>query len=185
MLDVKKLRGRSWIFGDLIDVDWKICSYDVIVQIRNQGKPVTEEELGKYCMTNVDPEFPKKVKKGDFIVAGENFGCGHDHDEPCVSIKGAGIAAVICESSNTNFIRNSIHHALPVITCKGIKEKVKQGDELEIDLAAGSIANVTTGEKMRFVPIPDFLLEIIDAGGLYPYLKKQIKNGKILPNHCK
>ncbi len=168
MLNVKKLHGKSWVFGDLMDVDWEICSHDVTVQIRNMGEPLTEEELGKYCMTNVDPEFPKKVKKGDFIVAGENFGYGHGHDHACMSIKGAGIAGVICESSNINFIRNSTHHALPIITCKGIKEKVRQGDELEIDLVAGSILNLTTGDKLCFVPLPDFLLEIIEAGGCIP-----------------
>ncbi len=179
MPSVKKLRGGAWVFGDLMDVDWEICPYDVIVQLRGKGVPVTDEEVGKYCMVNVDPDFPKKVKKGDFIVAGENFGYGHDHYHACVSIKGAGVGAVVCESTNANFMRNSLHHALPVIVCKGIKSKVKQGDELEIDLAAGTITNLTTGEGLRFVPFPDFLLEIMGAGGLYPHLKKQIKEGKV------
>ena len=179
MSSIKKMRGKAWVFGDLMDVDWEICPFDIVYQLMNRGIPVTEEEVGKYCMTNVDPEFPKKVNRGDFIVGGKNFGYGHDHDHACVSIKGAGVAAVICESTNGNFMRNSIHHALPVIAYKGIKEKVKEGDELKVDLAAGTITNLTTGEELHFVPFPDFLLEIIEAGGLYPHMKKQIKEGKV------
>lgn len=178
MPGAKKLRGKSWVFGDLMDVDWEICPFDIMNQVRNAGKAVTPEEMGKYCMTTVDPEFPKKVRPGDFIVAGENFGYGHDHHHACMSVKGAGVAAVVCESSNANFIRNSIHNGLPVVVCKGVKAAVKQGDELEIDLAAGSIANLTTGKELRFVPLPGFLLEMLEAGGLYPYTRERLKKGK-------
>ncbi|MFC1988867.1 3-isopropylmalate dehydratase [Chloroflexota bacterium] len=178
MPSIEKLRGRVWTFGDFMDVDWEIFPTKVSFQWRESGTPITNELLGKYCMTKVDPDFPNKVKKGDFIVAGQNFGCGHDHYHACGAIRGAGISAVICESSNTNFIRNSIHNALPVIVCKGIKEKTKEGDELEVDLLAGTIVNLTTGEKLQFIPLPDFLIEIIEAEGLYPYLRKQISEGK-------
>ncbi len=177
MPEAKKLRGKAWVFGDFMDVDWEICPYDVIVQLRGRGIPTTQEEIGKYCMVNVDPDFPKKVERGDFIVAGENFGYGHDHDHACVSIMGAGVAAVICESTNTNFKRNSIHHGIPVIVCKGIKRKVKEGNILEINLGAGVIENITTNEQFRFIPFPDFLLRIIKAGGIYPHLEKQIQEG--------
>jgi 3-isopropylmalate/(R)-2-methylmalate dehydratase small subunit len=179
MAAAKKLRGKAWVFGDLLDVDWEIMSWATQRVLREKGIPLTEEELGKYCMTTVDPEFPKKVKKGDFIVAGENMGYGHDHDTACISIKGAGIAAVLCESTNGNFHRNSIHHGLPVSVCKGIKGKVKQGDELEVDLAEGAVKNITTGEELRFPPIPDFLLEMLAEGGLYPQLRKRIKEGMV------
>ena len=178
MPSIKKLSGSAWVFGDLLDVDWEIISFANLKMLKEKGIPWTEEELGKYCMTNVNPEFPKQVKKGDFIVAGENMGYGHDHDAACISIKGAGIAAVLCESTNGNFHRNSIHHGLPVCVCKGIKEKVKQGDKLEVELAKGTVKNLTTDEVLPFPPIPDFLIEMLEAGGLYPQLKKQIKEGK-------
>ena len=179
MSSIKKMRGKAWVFGDLMDVDWEICPFDVTSQMKRQGIPITEEGMGKYCMINVDPEFPKKVKKGDFIVGGKNFGYGHDHHWACMAIRGVGVAAVICESSNANFIRNSIHLALPVVVCKGIKKKVKEGDELEVDLTAGTINNPTTGGVLRFKPVPDFLMEIVEANGLYPYMEKQIKEGKV------
>ena len=179
MPGAKKLRGRAWVFGDLLDVDWEIMPFATLHVLKEKGIPVSEEELGKYCMTTIDPEFPKKVKKGDFIVAGENMGYGHDHDTACISIKGAGIAAVLCESTNGNFHRNSIHHGLPVCVCKGIKGKVKQGDDLDVDLAKGIVKNMTTGEELCFPPIPDFLLEMLEEGGLYPQLRKQIKGGKV------
>ncbi|MFC1987467.1 3-isopropylmalate dehydratase [Chloroflexota bacterium] len=179
MSKIRELQGRSWVFGDLMDVDWEICAFDVYQQLKGQNIPITEEAVGKYCMINVDPDFPNKVKKGDFIVAGENFGYGHDHDHACIALKGAGVAAVLCESTNANFMRNSIHHALPVIVCRGIQKKVKEGDELKIDLKAGTIVNLSTNEEMRFVPPPDFLLEIIGAGGLYPHLEKQIREGRV------
>ncbi|MFC1861991.1 3-isopropylmalate dehydratase [Chloroflexota bacterium] len=175
----KKLRGRAWVFGDLMDVDWEICPFETVRMLQEKGIHITEKELGKYCMTTVDPEFPKKVKRGDFIVAGENMGYGHGHDHACMSIKGAGIAAVLCESTNALFHRDSIHHGFPVIDCKGVKEKVNQGDELEVDLVEATIRNLTTGEELRFPPIPGFLLEMLEAGGLYPQLEKRIKEGKV------
>jgi 3-isopropylmalate/(R)-2-methylmalate dehydratase small subunit len=175
----KKLKGTAWVFGDLMDVDWDIISYRTMIALREKKIPLTEAELGKYCMKNVDQDFPQKVKKGDFIVAGENMGYGHDHDYACTAIKGAGVAAVLCESTNGNFHRNSFHHGLPVVVCKGIKAKVKGGDDLEVDLAKGILKNLTTGDGLRFLPVPDFLLEMVDAGGIYPLLKKQIAEGKV------
>jgi 3-isopropylmalate/(R)-2-methylmalate dehydratase small subunit len=174
-----RLRGRAWVFGDLLDVDWEICPFETVRLLEEGGKRVTEEELGKYCMTVVDPEFPKKVRRGDFIVAGEGMGYGLAHDHASLSIKGVGVAAVLCESTNPNFHRESIHHGLPVIECRGIKKIVSQGDELEVDLVRATVKNLTTGEKLHFHPIPGFLLEMIKAGGLYPQLEKQIKRGEI------
>jgi 3-isopropylmalate/(R)-2-methylmalate dehydratase small subunit len=182
MLDSKKLRGNAWVFGDILDVDWEIFPFELVIPLMLQGKG-TEEEYGKHCMEVLDPDFPKKVKKGDFIVAGENMGYGHDHEFGPMAIKGAGVAAVICDSTNRNFYRNAFHIGLPVIEYKGIKEKVKQGDELEVDLAAGTLRNLTTGEKLKFQPVPDFLLEMITAGGLYPLLKRKLAEGKISALH--
>ncbi|MFC1988277.1 3-isopropylmalate dehydratase [Chloroflexota bacterium] len=166
-----KLRGKAWIFGDLMGVDAEIYPLHIANrEFREMNRPIPDELLAKYCMTGIDPDFPKKVKKGDFIVAGRNFGYGHDHYDACGAIRGAGISAVLCESSTIIFQRNSIHNAVPVIVCEGITKKTKEGDELEVDLIAGTIENVTTGDKWQFAPFPNFLMDIIEAGGLHPYI---------------
>ena len=170
----EKLIGKAWVFGDILDVDFDICPIEA-----TRGKAMTEEEYGKLCMTNIDPDFPKKMHRGDFIVAGENMGYGHDHESAPLAIKGCGISAVICESTNRNFLRNSIHLGLPVVECPGIRDKIKEGDELELDLAAGRIRNLTSGEEIGFSPYPDFLLEIIDAGGLYPLIRNKLAKGDV------
>jgi 3-isopropylmalate/(R)-2-methylmalate dehydratase small subunit len=174
--DTKLLKGKAWVFGDILDVDFDICPIEVT---KAEHKPKTEQDWGKLCMINLDPEFPDKVKEGDFIVAGENMGYGHDHETGPLAIKGCGISAVICESTNRNFLRNTVHVGVPVIELPGIKTKVKQGDELEVNLKAGTIKNLTTGEGMNFAPYPDFLLEIIEAGGLYPLLREKLARGEV------
>src|SRR5579863_5118497 len=169
-----KLRGKAWKFDRILDVDWEICPYGVAKQVmaRYDAKELTKEEvkkeLGSHCLTTVDPDFPKKVQPGDFLVGGKGMGYGHDHDHACVSIKGAGIGAVICEATSGYFKRNSIHHGLPVIELKGILAAVEQGDELELDLVEGTLKNVQSGKTVTFQPWPGFLIEMIQAGGLYP-----------------
>ena len=174
MSERKKLKGKAWVFGDILDVDFDIFPIEEF-----RGMPKTDEDYGQLCMTNIDPEFPNKVKKGDFIVAGKNMGYGHDHESAPLAIKGCGVAAVICESTNRNFYRNSVHLGLPIIECEGIKKKVKEGDELEVDLGLGIIRNMTSGEEIKFAPFPDFLLEILDAGGLYPLIRKKLAEGDV------
>ncbi len=177
MSKTKKLNGKAWVFGDILDVDFDICPIEATKSV--MGHPKTEKDWGKFCMVNIDPEFPKKVKKGDFIIAGENMGYGHDHESGPLAIKGCGVAAVICESTNRNFFRNTVHIGVPVIECKGIKSKVKQGDELKVDLKAGMINNITSGKTIKFAPYPGFLLEIIDGGGLYALLRKKMAEGDV------
>jgi 3-isopropylmalate/(R)-2-methylmalate dehydratase small subunit len=174
------LRGKSWRFEGLMDTDWEICPVEHMQAFREDPNKTYEQrlaELGVYCMTTVDPDFPKKVQPGDIIVGDEGFGYGHDHDHACMSIRGAGIAAVICESSNSNFTRNAIHHGLAVVEAKGIMSGVGTGDELEVDLTKGTISNLTNGKTLTFVPYPDFLIKIIEAGGLYKQLTTQVQSG--------
>jgi 3-isopropylmalate/(R)-2-methylmalate dehydratase small subunit len=176
MVDNKKLKGKAWVFGDILDVDFDICPIEVT---KGEGKPKTEKDWGKYLMINIDPDFPKKIKPGDFIIAGENMGYGHDHESGPLAIKACGVSAVICESTNRNFFHNTINVGVPVIELPGIKSKVKQGDELAMDLKAGTVKNLTTGETIKFTPYPDFLLEIIEADGLYPLLRKLLPKGEV------
>lgn len=174
------LRGRAWLFEGVMDVDWEICPVEHMHAFREDPTQTYEQrlaDLGRYCMTTVDPEFPKKVQPGDIIVGGEGFGYGHDHDHACMSLRGAGVAAVLCEATNNNFMRNSIHHGLPVVEIKGIMSGTNNGDELEVHLAKGAVHNLTTGKSFAFVPYPDFILEILNAGGLYQQLTLQVKSG--------
>jgi 3-isopropylmalate/(R)-2-methylmalate dehydratase small subunit len=175
-MDTRKMKGKAWVFGDILDVDFDIYPIELT---KGEGRPKNEKDYGKYCMANIDPEFHNKVKEGDFIVAGENFGYGHDHETAPLSIKGCGVGAVICECTNRNFLRNSVHIGVPVIELPGVKSKISQGDELEVDLRAGTVKNLTTGKTMKFAPYPDFLLEIIEAGGLYPLLREKLAKGDV------
>ncbi len=125
-----------------------------------------EDELALHCMEDLDGEFPSKVQPGDIIVAGEDFGCGSSREHAVWSIRGAKVAAVIAGSFARIFYRNAINCGFPVVELPGINQKIKTGDELEIDLKNGVIANKTQGVNYAFTPLPDFALEIIEVGGL-------------------
>ena len=163
----RQLHGDAWCFGGLLDVDWEICPRRAKEQLRQAtGSEPTEEDLGRYCMTVLDPTFPQRVRRGDFLVGDVGFGYGHDHHHACQSIKGCHVAAVLCDSATTYFMRNSLHLGLLVVEIPGIFAATTTGDRLEIDLAAGTVANTTTDWRAVFGKLPDFLLEILDAGGV-------------------
>lgn len=179
---VKPLRGKAWVFDGIMDVDWEICPFPELqsagVELGVWGR---YDQIGQFAMIKVDPDFPKKVRKGDFIVAGENFGYGHDHDTGPKAIKGAGVAAVLCESAGPYFLRNSLDHGLPVVELKGIRKAVQQGDELELDVARGYARSLRTKKELNFKPFPAFILEMLDAGGIYPWIEQQLKAGTLHP----
>ena len=169
-----KFKGKVWVFGDNLDVDKEIIPF----RERELGY-MKDGNFGKWVMTPVDPEFPKKVKKGDIMVVGTNMGCGHGHQHANIGIKQAGISCVIAESFDRNFFRNSIGVGLPIVEYKGIKKEVREGDELEVDLHAGIIKNLTSGKNLKFKPFPDFLQEILEVGGMDPYADKMVAEGKV------
>jgi 3-isopropylmalate/(R)-2-methylmalate dehydratase small subunit len=169
-----KFKGKVCVFGDNLDVDYEIVPFR-----KFDAGLIKLEDVGKWCMSNVDPDFPKKVKKGDIMVAGSNMGCGHDHFQANLAIKQCGISVVIAESFDRNFFRNSIGVGLPIVEYKGIKKEVKEGDELEVDLHAGTIKNLTSGKNLKFKPFPDFLQEILEVGGMDPYADKLVAEGKV------
>jgi 3-isopropylmalate dehydratase, small subunit len=169
-----KVKGKAWMFGDFLDVDYDICPVSATRVLREKKLPETKENLAQFCLTTVDPDFPNKVNKGDFIVAGENMGYGHDHYACCMAILGCGVAAVLCDSTNANFFRNSVEHGLPVIECPGIHAATEEGDELEVDLKTGVIKNLTRNTNFHFEPYPDRLLSYIEQDGLYALLKNEM-----------
>lgn len=132
-----------------------------------------EKELAKHAMEDIDPDFVSKVKPGDFIVAGEDFGCGSSREHAVWALRGAGIRAVIASSFARIFFRNAINNGYLSIECKDIAKKVSNGDEIEVDVKGGLIHNLTKEEIYEFVPISDFAIKIIEAGGLLEYIKSK------------
>lgn len=163
------VEGTCWVFGDNI-------MGDVAVRYSKENKYVFDPEiLREYCMTGYDSEFPRKVKKGDLIIAGGNFGCGHVHNQFPLSLKGAGIPVVIAESFCRDFFRTLINLGYPIpIICESITKKVKQGNQVRVDLEKGEINNLTTGELIKISPLPEMLIERIVAGGTKQYLKNKL-----------
>jgi len=132
-------------------------------------------ELAKHCLEDLDVEFTKKVKSGDVIVAGENFGCGSSREHAVWAIRGVGVQSVIAKSFARIFYRNAINNGFYIIESPDALEKINDGDELEIDYKAGLIKNKTAGIDITFNPLPDFALEIIEAGGLLNHIIKKQK----------
>ena len=132
-----------------------------------------EAELAKHCLEDLDKDFVKKVKEGDIIVAAEDFGCGSSREHAVWAIRGAKVQTVIAKSFARIFYRNAINCGFYIIELPDATEKINNGDELEIDYKTGLIKNKTTGIDMKFDPLPDFALEIIEAGGLINKLAKK------------
>lgn len=160
-------RGKTWKFGNDIDTD-------AIIPARylNTSDPA---ELAAHVMEDADPEFPGKVKPGEILVAGKNFGCGSSREHAPLAIKGAGIGAVIAESFARIFYRNAINIGLPIFESPEAAQKISPGDEVEIDAARGVIRNLTTGETYQASPFPEFMRQLIQAGGLMNYVKERMK----------
>ena len=132
----------------------------------------SEAELAQHCMEDLDTDFVRKVQAGDVIVAGDDFGCGSSREHAVWALRGAGVAAVIAGSFARIFYRNAINCGFLVVELPGVSEKINDADELDIDAKNGKIRNVTQGTAYEFTPLPDFALEIIEAGGLLNKLAK-------------
>ncbi|HHY42950.1 MAG TPA: 3-isopropylmalate dehydratase small subunit [Thermoanaerobacterales bacterium] len=159
-----KFKGRVWTFKDNIDTD-------VIIPARYLNT-TNSHELAAHCMEDIDPDFANKVNQGDIIVAGKNFGCGSSREHAPLAIKSTGISCVIAKSFARIFYRNAINIGLPILECDGGIEEIASGDELEINTDEGIITNLTTGKVYTAKPFPEFIKEIINAGGLLNYAKK-------------
>lgn len=161
------IKGRVLKYGDDIDTD-RIYPHRFL----GYTKP---QEMAEHAMADVDPDFVKKVREGDVIVAGKNFGCGSARDHAVLSIKYAGISAAVAESFARIFFRNAITYGLPVIECRGVTEKFDEGDEIEINVVTGKVKNVKTGQILIGTQIPAPILKRLEEGGLIPYLKKRYR----------
>ncbi|MDR2545893.1 MAG: 3-isopropylmalate dehydratase small subunit [Lachnospiraceae bacterium] len=161
---MKIAKGIVHRYGDNVDTD-------VIIPARYLN--ITDpKELGRYCLVDIDPDFAKRVKEGDIIVAAKNFGCGSSREHAPLAIKAAGVSVIIAETFARIFYRNAINIGLPIIECPAAATAIKEGELVEVDFASGSIKNLTTGEVFAGQPFPAFMQGIIDAGGLVEYAKK-------------
>lgn len=161
------LRGRVWRFGNDVDTD-------AIIPARylNTSDPA---ELARHVMEDADKDFPAKVRKGDIIVAGKNFGCGSSREHAPIAIKAAGIQAVIARSFARIFYRNSFNIGLPIFESQDASDKIREGDTVEVDADTGIIRNLSRGEQYTAEVIPPFMQELIAAGGLIEWTRKRLQ----------
>ena len=159
-----RANGTVFKYGDNVDTD-------VIIPARylNSSDPA---ELAEHCMADIDPEFVKKVHKGDIIVADKNFGCGSSREHAPISIKASGISCVIAETFARIFYRNSINIGLPIIECPEAAHSIEDGDQVEVDFDSGVIRNVTKGTQYQGQAFPPFMQKIIAAEGLVNYINQ-------------
>ncbi len=158
------LKGRAFKFGDGI-------STDHIIPGRFAHLRSNLPELAKHVLEDTDSTFASRVKAGDFIVAGNNFGLGSSREHAPLVLKIAGVSAILAKSVARIFFRNAINLGLPVLICD--TESINDGDELEIDLAAGKVRDITNDKQFTFGRVPEVMLRILDEGGLIPYIQKQ------------
>jgi len=159
-----KAKGNVFKYGNNVDTD-------VIIPARYLN--VSDAELLKvHCMEDIDADFHLKVKSGDMIVAGKNFGCGSSREHAPISIKASGVSVIIAESFARIFYRNAINIGLPIMECVDAAQDIKAGDVVECDFDTGAIVNITTGKTYQAKPFPAFIQKIISASGLLNYIKQ-------------
>ena len=161
-----KLHGKVHKYGDDVNTD-------VIIPARYLNVYDTAE-LAQHCMEDLDPDFLKKIRPGDIIVAGNNFGCGSSREHAPLAIKAAGISCVIAKSFARIFYRNAIDIGLPILECGEAVSKTQTGDILEVELSSGEIRNITRGLTFKAKPFPDFMLKLIESGGLIEYTRRKL-----------
>ncbi|OGD22184.1 MAG: 3-isopropylmalate dehydratase small subunit [Candidatus Aminicenantes bacterium RBG_16_63_16] len=164
------MKGLVLKYGDHVDTD-------AIIPARylNTSDP---GELARHCMEDVDPEFPRRVKPGSILVAGENFGSGSSREHAPIALKASGIAGVVAASFARIFFRNAINIGLPILECREAAEKARDGDTFEVDFASGVVRDLTQAVAFQAEAFPQFVEEIIRAGGLVEAVRKKMKPPK-------
>ncbi len=160
-----ELKGRVWKFGKNINTDEIIPA-----RYLNTSDP---SELAKHCMEDADPLFPEKVKNGDIIVAGSNFGCGSSREHAPIALKASGVSCVIASSFARIFYRNAFNMGLPILECPGAVGCIDEGDVVQISLDSGAITVEKDGRKLMAQPVPEFMQSLLREGGLMNYVKKK------------
>ncbi len=165
-----KFKGTVFKFGANVDTDGIIPA-----RYLNVSDP---EELAKHAMEDADSTFVSKMKKGDIVMATTNFGCGSSREHAPLALKAAGVSCIIAKSFARIFYRNAINIGLPILECDEAVDSTNSGDLLEVELATGEIKNLTNGKSFKAKPYPDFMLQLVSAGGLIEYTKKTLAGPK-------
>ena len=160
------IKGKVHKYGDHVDTD-------VIIPAR-YCTSFREEELAPHCLEDLDKDFVKNAKPGDFLMAGENFGCGSSRENAPLAIKGAGVSCVIAKNYARIFFRNSINIGLPILESSEAVDGTENGDQLEIDLQKGTIYNITKDRTFQSAPLPTEIQDIVDAGGMVGFVRRQL-----------
>lgn len=158
------MAGRAWVYGDNI-------STDALTPSRYLDRRYSGPEWAKHCLEDVDPSFAPEVRPGDVVVAGRNFGSGSSRESAPLALKHCGVQVIIAKSFARIFFRNAVNIGLLPLIAPDAVDGIKKGDLVEVDAQAGVITNKTTGATFRFHPIPEFLQQIMRAGGLIPFLR--------------
>jgi 3-isopropylmalate/(R)-2-methylmalate dehydratase small subunit len=165
------LRGRAWKFGNNVDTDQ-------IIPAKYAIHSLDEKKLGQHAMEGVpgnEDGWSQRIASGDIIVGGSNFGCGSSREIAPIAIRGAGIACVIADSYARIFFRNSINLGYPILQSPAAAEAIEAGDELEVDLEEGVIRNFTKGDEYRAEAFPEFMTELMQMGGLVPWVRRRLE----------
>ncbi len=162
-------KGKVWKYGDDINTD-------VIFPGKYTYSILEPEEMARHALEDLDPEFAQEVRPGNILVAGKNFGCGSSREQAATCLKFAGVQAIIAKSFARIFFRNAINQGLPVIQCSQAVDDIKNGEEITIDFSEGRIE--TKRDVFDFAPLPESILEILESGGLIPYIKNKIERQK-------
>ena len=163
----KILTGKAFVYGPNIDTD----------QIHpGRFLDLTDpDQVGKHAMEGADPNFVKEVQQGDLIVAATNFGCGSSREHAAVTLKAAGVGAILADSYGRIFYRNAINLGVPLIVCPGISKVVNRGDVIEFNMTTGTVLNKTSGKTLQAQPLSDYVMNILASGGIKPLIKKQME----------
>jgi 3-isopropylmalate/(R)-2-methylmalate dehydratase small subunit len=164
------INGKVIKFGDNVDTD-VILPGPYLVH-------TNPYELAKHAMQGLDPNFVKKAAEGVIVVGAKNFGCGSSREQAPIALKFSGVKCVLAESFARIFYRNSITIGLPVLVCEGVSEKVNDGDMLEVDLQSGKVEDKTNGVVLQATKLPEFIMEILEDGGLIEHLKRSIESNE-------
>jgi 3-isopropylmalate/(R)-2-methylmalate dehydratase small subunit len=159
-----KLKGRVWRYGHDVNTDYIIPG--------RYMELTDPDEMAAHVFEEHDPTFREGVKRGDVVVGATNFGCGSSREHAPLALKHAGVSCVLAESFARIFYRNAINIGLPALECPGVHDSVSNGDTVEVDATGGVVRNLDSGVELRFTPLPPFMVEVLNAGGLVPYLNE-------------
>lgn len=164
------ITGKTIKFGNNVDTDVILPGPYLVHTDPN--------ELAKHAMEGLDPKFPERAADGVIVVGGKNFGCGSSREQAPIALKYAGVKCVLAESFARIFYRNSITIGLPVLVCAGVSGKVKEGDELVVNVQTGKVEDKTNGSVLQATRLPEFIMEVLEDGGLIQHLKRRIETNE-------